>query len=227
MSDIVYIVKNKIDPDELRYSLRSLRHFPHDKVWIYGGKPEGIKADEQVTYLQTGISKWEKVRDSLEKVCQNDDITESFWLFNDDFFCMKDCDYLPPIYHGTLNQRIQELRQRHGASEYMRKLMQTEYILKRAGKPTLNYAVHMPMLINRKKALEVLKVFDRCPMFRSLYGNYFGIGGEDREDVKIYLTYEEPSPDCDWLSTTDTSFKHGIVGDFIRENLKEASEYEV
>ena len=226
MNDIVYIVKNAIDPYELTYSLRSLINFPHGKVWIYGGKPDGIKADRQVTYLQRGISKWDKVRNSLKEVCTNDEITADFWLFNDDFFCMKECQDLPPIYNGSLQDRVQELKKRHGTSEYMTKLLQTEYILKKYGKPTRNYAVHMPMLINREKALEVLDEF-RCPMFRSLYGNYFDIGGEDRKDVKIYLTNEEPDPEADWLSTTDTTFRRGLVGDFIRDRFQEASCYEI
>ena len=224
--DIVYILKNKIDPYELRYSLRSLRHFPHDKVWFYGGEPEGIKADRQVSYLQTGTNKWEKVRNSLRMVCENNEITSSFWLFNDDFFCMKDCDGIPAIYNGTLQDRIRELRQRHGASEYMSKMIQTEALLRRRGLPTRNYAVHMPMLIERQKALEVLNVFDRFPMFRSLYGNYFDIGGEDRPDVKIYDLRRTPSPDAEWLSTTDGSFSKGRVGVYIRKQFTEACEYE-
>lgn len=227
MSDIVYIVKNAVDPYELRYSLRSLRNFPHDKVWIYGGKPEGIQADKQVTMFQQGISKWQKVRNTLEKVCMNDEITEFFWLFNDDFFCMKKCEGMPPVYHGTLHDRVQELKQRHGASKYMTMLTQTESMLKRAGMPTRNYAVHMPMLISREKGLEVLKAFGSFPMFRSLYGNYMNIGGEDREDVKIYRREQEPDHDAEWLSTTDDTFAHGLVGRYIRQQFTEACEYEV
>lgn len=35
--DAVYILKNDIDPSELRYSLRSLENFPHGKVWFFKG----------------------------------------------------------------------------------------------------------------------------------------------------------------------------------------------
>lgn len=227
MHDIVYIVKNGIDPYELTYSLRSLKHFPHGNVWIYGGEPEGIKADRQVAFRQKGINKWEKVKNSLQMVCENDEITEDFWLFNDDFFCMRNCLDLAPIYHGTIHDRVQELKKRHRTSEYMMKLLQTEAMLRKHGCDTLNYAVHMPMLVNREKAIEVLDVFGRQPMFRCLYGNYVGIGGEDREDVKIYKTDEEPDHEAEWLSTTNETFAKGLVGEYIRSRLKEASKYEI
>ena len=227
MNDIVYILKNGKGTDEIKYSLRSLVNFPHGNVWIYGGHPEGIRADRQVSVLQRGVTKWQKVRNTLVMVCQNDEITEDFWLFNDDFFCMKDCEDLPPIYHGSIKERIREIRDRHGTSEYMLKLLQTEGILDKSGLPIRNYAVHMPMLVNRQKALEVLNTFDRCPMFRCLYGNYFDIGGENRADVKIYRMDEEPDHDATWLSTTNDSFKYGAVGRYIREELNEASEYEI
>ena len=63
--DIVYVLKNGIHGDELKYSLRSLKNFTHDKVWFYGGKPEGLVPDVMVEYSQHGRSKWEKVRNML------------------------------------------------------------------------------------------------------------------------------------------------------------------
>lgn len=225
--DIVYILKNNIDPYELTYSLRSLVNFPHGKVWIYGGEPEGIKADSQVTFEQEGRSKWEKVSNSIRKICENEEITSDFWLFNDDFFCMKKCDGIPAIYNGTLYDRIREIVKRHGVSEYSRRLNQTAAILRGKGLPVRNYAVHMPMLINREKALEVLDSFYGSPMFRSLYGNYCDIKGEDRKDVKIYRLNEEPDQEAEWLSTTNESFRFGAVGRYIRAQFTEASEYEI
>ena len=90
----------------------------------------------------------------------------------------------------------------------------------------MNYAVHMPMLINKDKAREVLNTFSDVPMFRSLYGNYWSIGGIDRDDVKITKPDVYPDPDTDWLSTSDGSFRYGKVGEFIRVQFPEASKYE-
>ena len=225
--DIVYILKNNIDSNELRYSLRSLKNFNHGKVWFFGGQPEGLKPDAQVTMVQTGHSKWEKVRNTLFTVCDTSELTDDFWLFNDDFYCMKPCDWIPPYYHGDLKSRVMEIyRKYHIDTGYSRQLQRTRDVLKAAGLSTLNYAVHMPMLLNKEKTFEVLAKYRDVPMFRSLYGNYWNVGGVDRSDVKIIKPEKEPDPDIDWLSTSNGSFRFGKVGEYIRAQFPEASEYE-
>ena len=45
--DVVYVLKSNIDPEELRYSLRSVeKNFPHRYVWFVGSQPEGFKPDK-------------------------------------------------------------------------------------------------------------------------------------------------------------------------------------
>lgn len=225
--DIVYILKNGGTFEELRYSLRSLDNFPHDNVWFYGGNPEGLIPDRQAAFQQDGKNKWEKVRNSLFKVCQNEEISKEFWLFNDDFFCMRPCEGIPPYYDGTLYKRIVAVEQRYrGFSPYSSELRRTVRILEENGLDVKNYAVHMPMLIDREKALVVLDRFSECPMFRSLYGNYWNVGGVEHKDVKIYLQNEEPDPESDWLSTSDLSFRQGAVGEYIRSVFEKAGVYE-
>lgn len=225
--DIVYILKNDIDGSELKYSLRSLKNFPHGKVWFYGGKPKGITPDRMVEFKQEGLTKWERSTNSLIKACENDEITSSFWLFNDDFYCMKPCDGIPPFYNGDLYKRILELEDKYkGGQGYSRQLRKMVDLLDSHGLSVRNYGVHIPMLVDRAQALVVLKEFSPCPMFRSLYGNSCDIGGVDREDVKVSRLDEEPDHDADWLSTANTSFTYGKVGEYIRSVFTEASEYE-
>ena len=52
MYDVVYFVKDTKENEELRYSLRTLKNFPHAKVWFYGGCPEGLKPDHHVYVKQ-------------------------------------------------------------------------------------------------------------------------------------------------------------------------------
>lgn len=225
--DVVYILKNGKSTEELKYSLRSLKNFPHGKVWIFGGEADGIKPDAQVSLQQMGRNKWEKVRNTLFRVCDTTELTDDFWLFNDDFFCMKPCEYMPPYYNGDLQNRISSLEKAwHGMTKYSRQLRDTQKVLKIDGLGTLNYAVHMPMLVNKGKAFEVLAEYREVPMFRSLYGNYWSIGGINRDDVKITKPDVYPDPDTDWLSTSDGSFRYGKVGEYIRSQFPEASEYE-
>ena len=38
--DVVYILKNDVKPDEIRYSLRSIeQNLEHGNVWFFGGIP--------------------------------------------------------------------------------------------------------------------------------------------------------------------------------------------
>lgn len=37
MNDIVYFVKESRENEELRYSLRTIKNFPHDKVYFNDG----------------------------------------------------------------------------------------------------------------------------------------------------------------------------------------------
>lgn len=224
--DIVYILKNDIDTDEIRYSLRSVeKNFPHNKVWIYGGKPEGIEPDHYVPVEQEGTNRYAKATGTIYEACRNDEITESFWLFNDDFFVMKKCSELKPTASGTIRARVQEVMMVHGFySSYAKRLKRTAKALKLKGYPTLSYAVHLPMLINRKKALEVEKEFPDMPMFRSLYGNYVGEETVIQPDVKVYGADEEPM-DTVFLSTSDEAFA-GAVGDYVRGKFKKPSKWE-
>lgn len=226
--DIVYILRNGIDGDELRYSLRSLKNIPHDKVWFFGGKPDGLKPDVQIELQQKGVSVWQRVSWTIGKVCKTKDVSDDFILFNDDFFVMKPIDELPPMFDGTLYKRVQQLRKRRGGidSLYSRNLMQTRSCLMNDRRKTYNYAVHIPMVINKEKALEVLKRYEKMPMFRPLYGNYWDIGGENIKDCKIINVDIEPDEDAVFLSTSETSFAVGKVGEYIRSQFTEKCEYE-
>ena len=224
MLDVVYIIKNHIIPaQELTYSLRTLVNFPYRKVWFAGGKPDGLEPDEHLDVTQKGNTKWEKVTYTIKKVCECDNITNSFWLFNDDFFILQKVKSLPPIYNGDLKQRLKTI----GQSLYSVKLQETLAELQRRDLGIKNYAVHIPMLINKEKALEVLEEFEGNPMFRCLYGNYWDIGGADMPDVKVRTNSEVFPEDAQFVSTSDVTFKWGEAGKRIRSLFQEPSRFEV
>lgn len=230
--DVVYFVKESPCNEELRYSLRSLElNWKCKSVWFYGGCPNGLKPDHSVKVVQDGASKWENVRNMLIEACKNDDIAENFWLFNDDFFIMKPTpEETTPLYNGSLERQIARVEARHGGemTDYTKRLRHLVETLKRADKPTLNYSVHKPILVNRKKALEVLEKFPDEPMFRALYGNYWQIGGVDKSDHKVMLTHYDIKKVSRWryLSTSDDSFMYGNVGAYIRSVFQNKSRFE-
>jgi hypothetical protein len=228
MNDIVYILRNGIDPYELIYSLRSLENFPHGNVWFFGGDPKVVSADYNITFEQRGVESWQKVRNSLEIVTQTRNVSDDFWLFNDDFFVMKKVDGLRPWYHGTLQTRVDEIVERHDGmtSLYSTRLLFTKEALEANGCKTFNYAVHVPMLLNKYKLREVIKRFPKTPMIRSVYGNYWRIGGMNRPDVKISDKTTEPDRKAKFLSTSDSAFRDGLVGAYIREQFPTPSRFE-
>ena len=88
--DIVYILKNDISSDEIRYSLRSVcENFPFKRIIFIGGCPEGIKPDVYIPHEQTGSTKWQRARSSLLKILKDENISDKFFLFNDDFYVLK------------------------------------------------------------------------------------------------------------------------------------------
>ena len=227
--DIVYILKSDAPVDERRYSLRAVEeNMPHRKVWFYCGKPDGLEPDEHVPMIQTGSSKWAKARSSLIAVCKNKDITKKFWLFNDDFYVLKPCKSTKPFHRGVIKDHVINIEKKRGgrSSNYSNQLRACEDYLHRAGLTTLDYALHIPMLVDREKMLEALECFPNCPMFRSLYGNYANIGGTFHKDVKVSDPAREINPDLDFLSSNDKSFQ-GELGKFLAERFPAPSRFEV
>lgn len=228
--DVVYFVKQSSTNDELKYSLRSVEaNFPHRKVWIFGGKPDGIHPDEFVPLKQYGTTKWEKVRNMLIKCCENKNVSEDFFLFNDDFYVMHPVKDYQPIFDGNIYKRIIQVEGRNydKPSQYTMELRKMIHELEKhcPDAPMNNYAVHMPMLINKEKALCVLKKF-QSPMFRTIYGNYWNIGGVEMKDMKILWTNQKIDDNAPYLSSDDASFMSREIGRYVREKFKERSEYE-
>lgn len=227
--DIIYILKPDIDPFELTYSLRSVeKNFPHRKVWFVGGQPKGLEPDGRIQHKQFGETKWDKIKSSMMKAVNCDDITEDFFLFNDDFFVMKKFSGEFVNYVDmTLAERIDELRRNvhPWLNPYGRTLYKAEQELKTLGCPTMNFDVHLPMLMNKQMVKESI---NKCssPQMRSVYGNINRVPFVMHPDVKVYDKETVPqSPD--FLSTSDEIFRDGKVGEYIRKKFPKKSRFEV
>ena len=58
--DIVYILKNDIASEELKYSIRSVcENFPYRRIIFVGGCPKDIVPDVYIPHVQKGKTKWE------------------------------------------------------------------------------------------------------------------------------------------------------------------------
>lgn len=224
MYDVVYFVKESKTNEELRYSLRTLKNFPHRKVWFYGGCPEGLKPDKHVYVKQDQENKWLNINKSISKAVNNPDISNNFWLFNDDFFIMKKVTKPCNYYDGDLYRRIVTLEDKFKRlTPYSLQLRKICVDLTSMGCDVRNFCIHVPMLVNKEKAIELLNI-EESHMFRSLYGNYHNIEAKELADYKI------SNPKLKWkdsvyLSTTEKSFD-GEVGKQIRELFPDKCRYE-
>lgn len=228
--DIVYVVKDSAYNDELRYSLRSVeKNFPHNRVWFYGGKPIGVHPDRQVIVHQIWHTKWDNVRNMLRMIADNEEITDDFVLFNDDFFVMKPVKTLPPYKWKSMESICKwvESQNRDRASTYTKNLRAVARELEEFQLPTDNYVLHLPMVFNKKKLLNVLDVFPNTKSPRSVYGNmYCTKKAKTHKDVKIFRARDIPPENPDFLSTEDYAFKNGKVGECIRSAFPEKSRFE-
>ena len=225
--DIVYILKPELDTEELIYSLRSVeKNFPHRKVWFVGGQPKGLTPDVALPHKQQGENKWDLIRSSMFKVVEVRDLTERFFLFNDDFFVMKPFKGTFVNYvDGTLTERVEELKEQNPwLNPYGRTLLKAREELKSLGYPEKNFDVHLPMLFTKALVKEAVK---QCssPQMRSVYGNITSEPYTEHQDVKVYDLNTVPE-DADFLSTNDKTFTEGKVGEYIRGVFSSPSRFE-
>jgi len=227
--DIVYVVKRAADNgDELRYSLRSLRNIDHDNVWIVGQNYPWTKS---VRFLETNQAKnsWANVHNSLRRVCLEQELSDDFIFFNDDFYVMQKFEEMPTLHGGPFD----DLKNRYGSGEshyYARIVRNTSAYLKDNAK---NYDLHVPIVLNKNLLPGVIDdSADR--LFRSIYGNRYSVGGEYYKDTKV-RSKKHPAPArtpeeimaSPFVSTSNASFWKSFVGDYIRESFLNKSDYEL
>lgn len=228
--DVVYILREG-ENEELRYSLRTLVNLPHGKVVFVGGKPEGIEPDLWIPTLQDK-GKWANSGNSIRTVCEDDRISDNFYLFNDDFFVMKPIRTLP-IYRNHNLTRFALMISKNGRrySEYVEdRINPTIQELRKRRMTIWNFEVHVPMLINRNKMLKICEEFPALAK-RSCYGNYYHLQGIDIDprgmnDGSVQSPKAEFNPDRIFISTTDESWQ-GVVGKQIKKLFPNPSKYEL
>jgi len=230
--DIVYMLKDSSPNEELRYSLRSVEKNwgPRGDVWIFGGCPEGIRPDRFVSVDMIMPGKWENTHRLMRIICENDEVTEDFWFFNDDFFVLRPVsEDMPQMYNGRIPDVIRQVEtDDRGVRYWTDQLRILAAWAERERMPCLCYEVHKPMLINRRKMLEAMDRYPEILFTRSLYGNYWRVGGVNSRDVLVKYAANSAAwiRNQDFASTTEESFAGGEIGRYIRGLFPEPSGWE-
>lgn len=220
--DVVYVCRPGRN-EELRYSLRSLVNLPHDRVFVAGSWPKWLTGVEVVP-VRAERTKYASTTANLLAACRAG-VAERFAYFNDDFFVMEPVETLPVLHRGPLEQ----VAWRHTTLSYGRSMADLARWLRLRGyDEPLCYELHVPMELERDRLVEVLALPVPRPARdahkRSLYGNWWRIGGERADDCKVFgssVVRERP-----FLSTSDSSFTSAEVGRLIRARFPEPSPYE-
>lgn len=222
--DAVYLVREGDNP-ELRYSLRSLRNVPHGRVWIVGHKPSWVR---NVGHLQTrqGRDRYENTLKAVHTACTHPDISEDFQLWNDDFYALEPTE-IPTWHLGPLD--VSRIRSGNGPT-HQGGMLYTYRLLRKWGvDPVLDYAIHVPMVVNREKMIAALRKAGtgiRALHRRTLYGNLYQVGGEQVEDVVVPNRRAVWKEGAVWASSNDRTFNEGAFGKAIRDLFPDPSPYE-
>lgn len=189
--DIVYVLGHgsKHSDSELRYSIRSVvKHVKNmRRIIIVGACPQFIKGVIHLPCKDTEPIPDLNIRNKILAACNSDVVSEDFLFMNDDHFLLKQYDATKfPNYHkGDLKESIEPRSQ----DSYRIRLTNTYNQLKKKGLGTLNFDTHTPIIYNKKKFIQMTKMFDWTVfeglVIKSLYGNVNELESELMRDFKI------------------------------------------
>lgn len=208
--DCVYICRAG-ENEELRYSIRSIvDNLPHDKIWVVGSKPSWYTGN--FIPVKDTADKFTNISNALKIAAEHPEISDDFILMNDDFFLIKPVDILPTMHGGKLSDKIAAYASILPNSKYVNILCKAErYLARRGIKESLDYDIHVPMVMNKQKLIDIA---GKTLAPRSVYGNLNNVGGEMITDVKTYSSinplssrsYDFKANDNTFLSCEDKSF---------------------
>lgn len=223
--DIVYILGtgSTWQDNEIRYSLRSLKHIDHDRVFVVGERPDWLTNIEHIP--ADDIYGSQKQRNALHKlsVATMSSVSDDFILMNDDFFILAPT-IIEYAHKGTLDETLNG----RATGRYLEAIKNTLVRFPDG----FDYSLHIPFIYNKAKLAETIASCGEEPvLLRSVYGNMHHVGGEQRNDVKLHTPRDFRLGKIlgfgDFISTSDT-----VAGDqgfrtWLHEQFPDPSNFEI
>ena len=224
--DFVYILKDEEKNEELKYSIRSVEANAGaliKRIVFVGGNPKGFKGYVLIKNDQIFNTKHKNAIMNIYAACKNREITNDFVLMNDDFYIMHPIEYITKYYDGTMQKRIEELPD----GSYKKQMKMYFEAIKHDEPVPLNYAVHTPMLINKRMAASLIEQCEPESNFRNLYGNLTKHieAGVSIRDNKLRKQDKTWNKDAIFASSDDETFKRMLPT--LRSKFKNKSKWEV
>jgi hypothetical protein len=231
--DLVYpLAPGASDFEELRYSLRSIEaNLPGvERVHFFGGKPRWLKTGLHHETKQPN-DKWRNARSQMWAAVLNDDLSDPFWWWNDDFHLCERVDDLPLWHGGDFAEWLSALGPRFASSPYMRDAKLTIDVLRKhlwPGHRPLCWSLHTPILVHKTEMVDALTIdesYKHKPHLRTLYGNLAALQGSCSpvHDVKGTAA---PPPGQVYASSANHTWNSSPLGKSIRARFTEPSRWE-
>jgi hypothetical protein len=194
--------------DELRYSMRSvLANVAGLKnVVLCGDRPDWYGGDfihsprfsEHAAKKQFGTARWCKWIDSivkLKKIIASDLVTDRFlWLYDDTFIVQPTtANWLSvPRAGGNISTRLATGKRRN---TWRGCVHRTAVSLQSAGMPLRNYSTHYPVVYEKAKLLETIKLFEADQRPRCIETIYLNHHHRNPESVAGVFQYNKRIPE--------------------------------
>lgn len=228
-NDIVYTTRPGNNNRELRMSLRSLKNLPHRNVVIVGQDHDWATNVIKIKNPRTHTA-WEHSLSNYELACNDERVSDNFYLFNDDFFILTGLQEMPVHHRGPVKRIIERYDKAKYDTRYIQGMRDTVRLLKKFGiSDPISYELHVPLLVNKEKFKQALVLSKQIEGFgkRTIYGNLNNIGGTQIQDVKVTLKRRGRAELSPYISTDDDSFI--ILGIYkkLQKQFPERSKYEL
>lgn len=221
--DLVYLFKEDSNPEELKYSIRSVeKNLKFDKLFIIGKKPEILNEKAIEIYIpDTSKDKYQNVVKKILEILEIDEISDDFILMNDDFFVLKRYETFPYYYNKELKDWIGTK-----TSLVRQKLLKDVFKEFPDGK---YYDVHCPIVYNKGKLIDLIYKYrlESFGLLRTYYGNEYELEAIETQDYKITNTKQiKEYEDKPFISTNDVIGVCSSFKAFINSKFPYPSKYE-
>lgn len=236
--DLVYTYKHT-GTDELRYSLRSVcanADGLFGQVWIVGDLPDWAVGVRHLDARASQGDRYEDVRAKVAAVVKQPELSQTFLLMNDDFYLCRPVTEWAAFHMGSTWALLRRLaRNADPHRKWQRTIRATaEWMQQQGHGDVLARQGHRPSLWDKTRLDQALSRYPKGrPLdVRGLY-DMAGAGGVGVKVANSKVSLDAQFPDkvaqlevCPWLSSSDLSWRDGLVGKYVRDLFPEPCRYE-